>query len=172
MLKNLEILWPFLVIFAVLIVIFAVIAYFLTQKYDKKKMRFYSFFLDVRPRVALLAACAILNFAFTIYFAIRIEIYGNLATDLIILTSIISFVSALSFGIMFLDALSVLIAVVALRLSNMIFTYFMTFQDEKMVLWLWILFTLLIVVLAAFILFKKIEILTKKNKFVRRNTNG
>ena len=172
MLKNLEILWPFLVIFAILVIFFAVLAYFLTRKYNKKRMKFYSFFLDVRPRVALLAACAMLNFALTIYFAVRIDVYGNLATDLIVLTSIISFVSALSFGIMFLDALSVLIAIIALRLSNMIFTYFMTFQDEKMVLWLWILFTLLIIVLAAFIFFKKIEILTKKNKFVRRNSNG
>ena len=172
MLQKLSTLLPLYIVLASIVVIFALVSYFLTKKYNPKHMRFYAFFLDVRMRQILVTACAVLNFVFAAYFAVRITEYGTLVTSLILVTTAISFVSAFSIGVMFLDILSGAIMVVALKLSNLVYTYFMTFQDERNVWWLWILLTALIIAFAAFILFRKIEILTKKNKFVRRNANG
>ena len=167
--SKIKVLFSFFIIFVIFIAILSVLLYFLTKKYNEKKLKLYAIFLDMSKREVLLISTIILNILISVFLVVNINNYDSIYIDVILINSIIFITLSFKFKLMFLEAFYTSSLAVIIRLLFLVNSYLKNVYYDKLILVLEIIFIVLIIIYVLFMNIRKFEILVNNNKYVRRN---
>lgn len=168
MIQILTSIYPYFIFLSVFIVVLAIILFLVTRKYKDKRTKFYSLFLNLNARSVILVATTLLNLTFILYLTLCVKYYDDFILYLLIANSVVSIIMSLDIHLVGYDILYTVISVIILKVFSLIYNYLDTIYYNRVIFVLGIVFLLMIIIYAFFITIRKIEIIIKKNKFVRR----
>ena len=168
MIQILTSIYPYFIFLSVFIVVLAIILFLGTRKYKDKRTKFYSLFLNLNARSVILVATTLLNLTFILYLTLCVKYYDDFILYLLIANSVVSIIMSLDIHLVGYDILYTVISVIILKVFSLIYNYLDTIYYNRVIFVLGIVFLLMIIIYAFFITIRKIEIIIKKNKFVRR----
>ena len=148
---------------SICILVFFLVTFLLVKKFNNRWRGFYSFFLDISKREALLYATVLLNFLLLIYFLFNIDSFNYLGVYMIVLVNIISSIFSFNFYLIFVNILYCFISVELLRFLNAIDVYLVDIFFDKNILLLKRTLIFMIAVYAIFITIRKFEIILRKH---------
>ena len=167
--SNITLVLNFYVFFSVIVLGVAFFLFFYTKKYKKSKVRLFGLFLDLSKREAILLSTNLLSLLLNVWCAINIANYNTLFLIMILFNALVTILMAFDIHIIISEIIYTGISVVVLKLLSLIDIYLTNVNYNVLTHSLSIIFLLTIIVYSCFISVRKLELLLRKNKFVRRN---
>lgn len=164
MIQNLVSIYPYYIFLSIFIVVIAIILFFATIKYSKKKTNLYSLFLNLNLRSIVLISSCVLNLTFILFFCFYIKGYNNFVTSLIIINTFLSLCISLNIHMILFDILYAFVTIVCLKLYSLVYIYINEIYYDKNVLILSIIFMIMILIYGLFITIRKIELILRDSR--------
>lgn len=167
--SNLKIILKFDIFFSVVVFLISLILFIYTRKYSQKKIKFLGLFLDLSKTDSIILASTLLNLLLTIYCVCNISEFGILLATMIIVNALATILVCFNLHLIIAEVVYTSITVVILTLLNLVNTFLTEVNYDKMTHILSIVFLCTIVVYTFYVSVRKLELVLKKNRFVRRN---
>ncbi|MDD6272452.1 MAG: hypothetical protein ACI33S_05545 [Bacilli bacterium] len=164
MIQSLVSIYPYYIFLSVFIVIIAIILFFATMKYNKKRTNLYSLFLNLNLRSIVLLSSCILNLSFILFFSFYIKGFNNLAVYLIVINTFLSLCISLNIHIILFDILYAFVTIACLKLYSLVYIYINEIYYDKNVLILSVLFMIMILIYGLFITMRKTELILRDSR--------
>ena len=170
MISNLKSIYSYFIFAGIFIIILAIIFFFATKKYNKKRVKFFALFVNLNRKGIILISSFILNFTLVSYFAVKSLYFNNLIIYIIAINVIISCIVSLKPRLIISNIIYSLISVFSLKIINLVYNYLFNIYYDKLTFILSIIFVLMLIVYELFITFRLTEIVLKYNKMeVQKN---
>lgn len=167
--SNLRIVLKFYIFFSIVVFLISLIMFIYTRKYSQKKIKFLGLFLDLSKTDSIILSSTLLNLLLTIYCVCNISEFGILLATMFIVNALATILVCFNLHIIIAEVVYTSITVVILTLLNLVNTFLTQVNYDKMTHILSIVFLCAIVVYTFYVSVRKLELVLKKNRFVRRN---
>ncbi len=174
MIDKLYLIFSLFVFILTFSIIFFIVGFILTKKFNNKYLGFYSIFFDLNKRESFLLACSLLNYLLIIFFTININYYSINFTYLIIITSIFFALLAFNIQLILSDIFFSLISIVLIWVLNLLNKYLIDINFTNTILILKIILIVMIIIYATFVIITKINMILKirRKKMERKVINN
>lgn len=169
--SNMALVLKFYLFFMIIVLLLAVLLFIYTRKYKKSKVRLLGLFMSLTKRESLLVSTNLLGFLLNVWCAFNINNYNNLFLLMILFNALITMIIACNLHMIGAEIIYTGISVVVLKLLNLINVYLNNVNYNVLTHSLSIIFLFTIVIYSCFIFVRKVELLLKKNKYVRGNVS-
>jgi len=160
------------VAFAAVTVLGSLYLFNATRRYKRRREGIYSVFMDMNRREAIIVASSLLSLGLVVYFVAMPDSFSVFGACLIIISELFSLAFCFNFRIILIDVLTAIVSVISLQLIALTKSYVSEVYDDTMVLILIILSTAAVCAFATLMCIRKVEIILKRNKFIRRNNES
>lgn len=167
--NNLKMVLSLYIFFSVIVILLSIFLFIYTKKYTKKKVRILGLFLDLSKFDCIVLATNLLHLILSIYCVFNISNFGLLFISMIVVNSVIGIIVSFNFHLIVAEIIYTSITLLVLTLLNLINTFLTKISYDTITHILSITFMITIVVYLLFISVRKLELVLKKNKYVRRN---
>lgn len=167
--NNLKLILNLYGFFSITVILLTIFLFTYTKKYKQTKIRVFGLFLDLSKSDCIVLATNLLHLIISIYCVFNIQNFNLLFGSMIIINSIICIFLSLNIHIIIAEIIYTTITLVVLILLNLVSTYLLKINYDTMTNALSIVFRGTIFVYLLFISIRKLELVLKKNKYVRRN---
>ena len=167
--NNLKLVLNLYIFFSIIVVLLAIFLFIYTRKYNNKKLKIFGLFLDLSKLDCIVLGTNLLHLIISLYCVFNISKFGLLFISMIIFNSIIGIILSFNLHFIIAEIIYTFITLVVLVLLNLVNTFLNNISYDKMTYILSLVFMGTIVVYLLFISVRKLEIVLKKNKYVRRN---
>ena len=157
------------IFFSIIVLFLSLFLYFYTKKYNEKKVKILGLFLDLSKLDCIVLGTNLLHLIISIYCLFNISNYGLLFMAMIIFNALISIVLSFNLHLIIAEVIYTSITLLVLTLLNLVNTYLNKISYDNITYILSIIFMITIGVYLLFISVRKLELVLKKNKYVRRN---
>lgn len=167
--SNLKQILNLYIFFSIVVIILALSLFLYTRKYNKKKIRILGLFLDLSKIDCIVLATNVLHLILSIYCVFNIEKFNIMFFTMIAVNAIVSIVLSFNLHLIIAEIIYTSITLFGLILLNLVNTFLNNISYDKMTYILSLIFMGTIVVYLLFTSVRKLELVLKKNKYVRRN---
>lgn len=167
--SNMALVLKFYLFFMIVVLVLAIGLFIYTRKYKKSKVRLLGLFMNLTKRESVLLSTNLLGLLLNVWCAFNIVDYNNLFLVMILFNALITVFLSFDVHMMGAEVLYTGISVVVLKLLNLINIYLTNVNYNVLTHSLSIIFLFTIIVYSCFICVRKLELLLKKNKYVRGN---
>ncbi|MBQ4263462.1 MAG: hypothetical protein IJB83_04415 [Bacilli bacterium] len=167
--NNYKLILNFYIFFSIIVLILAISLFIYTKKYKKTKVRILGLFLDLTKKESVLLSTNLLSLLLNIWCCLNIENYNALFLLMIIFNSLITIIISLNIRMILLKIISTSITLLVLKLLSLINTYINNINYNVQTHILNIVFLITIIIYSCFVSIRELELLLKKNIYVRRN---
>ena len=157
--NNLKLILNLYIFFSIIVILLAVFLFIYTKKYTQKKVRILGLFLDLSKIDCIVLATNLLHLIISIYCVFNIDKFNIMFFAMIAFNSIVSIILSFNLHLIFAEIIYTFITLFVLTKINY----------DKMTYILSFIFMGTIVVYLLFTSVRKLELVLKKNKYVRRN---
>ena len=164
MLQNLNSLFSYFIFVSIFIIVLAILFFFATKKYSKKKVKLFSLFASLNKKSIILLSSFILNFTIIVFYAVATQHFNNLILYLIIVNNIIVIFVSLNIRLIISNLLYSTISIFSLKIINLIYNYLFYIYYDNLTFILGVIFILTIIVFEMFITVRLFEIVLKNIK--------
>lgn len=164
MLQNLNSLFSYFIFVSIFIIVLAILFFFATKKYSKKKVKLFSLFASLNNRSIILLSSFILNFTLIAFYAVATQHFNSLIVYLIIINNIVAMVVSLNYRVIISNVLYSVISIFSLKIINLVFNYLSLIYYDRLTFILGVIFVLMIIVFEMFITVRLFEIVLKTIK--------
>ena len=169
MTSNLKLVLDFYIFFSIVTLIISVVLFLMTKNFNQRKIKVLGLFLDLSRNDCIILATNLYQLILTIYCVININKFCLLFMAMFIINALVTIILSLKIHIIVAEIIYTSVTVGLITLLNLINTFLTTVNYDKMTHILSIVFLCTIIVYAFFITVRKLELVLKKNRFVRRN---
>lgn len=167
--NNLKSILNLYIFFSIIVILLAVFLFIYTRKYKQKKIRILGLFLDLGKVDCIILATNLLHLILSIYCVFNIRDFNIMFFTMIAFNSIVSIILSFNLHLIIAEIIYTFITLFGLILLNLVNTFLTKINYDTMTYILSLVFMGTIVVYLLFISVRKLEIVLKKNKYVRRN---
>lgn len=167
--NNLKLILNLYIFFSIIVILLAVFLFIYTKKYIQKKVRILGLFLDLSKIDCIVLATNLLHLIISIYCVFNIDKFNIMFFAMIAFNSIVSIILSFNLHLIFAEIIYTFITLFVLILLNLVNTFLTKINYDKMTYILSLIFMGTIVVYLLFTGVRKLELVLKKNKYVRRN---
>ena len=167
--NNLKIILNLYIFFSIIVILLAVFLFIYTRKYKQKKVRILGLFLDLSKVDCIVLSTNLLHLILSVYCVFNISDFNIMFFTMIAFNSIVSIILSFNLHLIIAEIIYTFITLLGLTLLNLVNTFLTKINYDTMTYILSLVFMGTIVVYLLFISVRKLEIVLKKNKYVRRN---
>ena len=167
--NNLKLVLNLYIFFSIIVVLLAVFLFIYTRKYKQKKVRILGLFLDLSKVDCIVLSTNLLHLILSVYCVFNISDFNIMFFTMIAFNSIVSIILSFNLHLIIAEIIYTFITLLGLTLLNLVNTFLTKINYDTMTYILSLVFMGTIVVYLLFISVRKLEIVLKKNKYVRRN---
>lgn len=167
--NNLKLILNLYIFFSIIVVLLAVFLFIYTRKYKQKKVRILGLFLDLSKVDCIVLSTNLLHLILSVYCVFNISDFNIMFFTMIAFNSIVSIILSFNLHLIIAEIIYTFITLLGLTLLNLVNTFLTKINYDTMTYILSLVFMGTIVVYLLFISVRKLEIVLKKNKYVRRN---
>ena len=167
--NNLKLILNLYIFFSIIVVLLAVFLFIYTRKYKQKKVRILGLFLDLSKVDCIVLSTNLLHLILSFYCVFNISDFNIMFFIMIAFNSIVSIILSFNLHLIIAEIIYTFITLLGLTLLNLVNTFLTKINYDTMTYILSLVFMGTIVVYLLFISVRKLEIVLKKNKYVRRN---
>ena len=167
--NNLKLILNLYIFFSIIVILLAVFLFIYTRKYKQKKVRILGLFLDLSKVDCIVLSTNLLHLIISIYCVFNISSFNIMFFTMIAFNSIVSIILSFNLHLIIAEIIYTFITLFGLILLNLVNTFLTKINYDTMTYILSLVFMGTIVVYLLFISVRKLEIVLKKNKYVRRN---
>lgn len=167
--NNLKLILNLYIFFSIIVILLAVFLFIYTRKYKQKKVRILGLFLDLSKVDCIVLSTNLLHLILSVYCVFNISDFNIMFFTMIAFNSIVSIILSFNLHLIIAEIIYTFITLLGLTLLNLVNTFLTKINYDTMTYILSLVFMGTIVVYLLFITVRKLEIVLKKNKYVRRN---
>ena len=167
--NNLKLILNLYIFFRIIVILLAVFLFIYTRKYKQKKVRILGLFLDLSKVDCIVLSTNLLHLILSVYCVFNISDFNIMFFTMIAFNSIVSIILSFNLHLIIAEIIYTFITLLGLILLNLVNTFLTKINYDTMTYILSLVFMGTIVVYLLFISVRKLEIVLKKNKYVRRN---
>lgn len=167
--NNLKLILNLYIFFSIIVILLAVFLFIYTRKYKQKKVRILGLFLDLSKVDCIVLSTNLLHLILSVYCVFNISDFNIMFFTMIAFNSIVSIILSFNLHLIIAEIIYTFITLFGLILLNLVNTFLTKINYDTMTYILSLVFMGTIVVYLLFISVRKLEIVLKKNKYVRRN---
>lgn len=167
--NNLKLILNLYIFFSIIVILLAVFLFIYTRKYKQKKVRILGLFLDLSKVDCIVLSTNLLHLILSVYCVFNISDFNIMFFTMIAFNSIVSIILSFNLHLIIAEIIYTFITLLGLILLNLVNTFLTKINYDTMTYILSLVFMGTIVVYLLFISVRKLEIVLKKNKYVRRN---
>lgn len=167
--NNLKLILNLYIFFSIIVILLAVFLFIYTRKYKQKKVRILGLFLDLSKVDCIVLSTNLLHLILSVYCVFNISDFNIMFFTMIAFNSIVSIILSFNLHLIIAEIIYTFITLLGLTLLNLVNTFLTKINYDTMTYILSLVFMGTIVVYLLFISVRKLEIVLKKNKYVRRN---
>lgn len=167
--NNLKLILNLYIFFSIIVILLAVFLFIYTRKYKQKKVRILGLFLDLSKVDCIVLSTNLLHLILSVYCVFNISDFNIMFFTMIAFNSIVSIILSFNLHLIVAEIIYTFITLLGLTLLNLVNTFLTKINYDTMTYILSLVFMGTIVVYLLFISVRKLEIVLKKNKYVRRN---
>ena len=167
--NNLKLILNIYIFFSIIVVSLSLFLFIYTRKYTQKKIRILGLFLDLSKIDCIILATNLLHLILSIFCIFNIDKFNLLCFVMIVVNSIISIILSFNLYLIIAEIIYTSITLFGLILLNLVNTFLTNINYNKMTHILSLIFMGTIIVYLLFSSIRKLELVLKKNRYVRRN---
>ena len=167
--NNLKQILDLYIFFSIIVILITIFLFIYTKKYKPKKVKILGLFLDLSKIDCIILATNLLHLILSIYCVFNIDKFNMMLFIIIACNSIISIILSFNLHLIIAEVVYTSITLVVLIVLNLVNTFLTNINYDTMTYILSIIFMITIVVYSLFTSVRKLELVLKKNKYVRRN---